>query len=147
MSVAKIIKESRGSWVGTMTLRLAWGPDQIETFQSNSKLVIEIPEHDSFANLRYRWSHEQADRYGEMLICGPTVAWCDTFHQCASVMHLLGEGEGFKVTGNYTWEGSPPWGWRIEITNPTPDSLLLEMTNISPEGEEELAVRAQYRRS
>lgn len=146
MAVPKVIKESRGSWIGTMTLRLAWGPDQIETFESDSKLVIEIPEHESFASLRYRWSHEQEDHFGEMLICGPTAGWCDTFHQGESVMQLLGDGDGFRVTGSYTWEGSPPWGWRVEITSPTSESLLLEMSNISPEGGEELAVRAQYKR-
>ena len=42
---------------------------------------------------------------------------------------------------------SPDWGWRIELEVTELDEFEMRMYNISPQGEEELAVQARYDRS
>lgn len=145
MAIPTVVMDSLGQWVGNS--KLNWRPEgEPIVEESNSTLEISFDAHDAYATLRYSWEQDGKPQFGEMLICGPSVGWCDTWHQSGSVMHLVGEGDGLRVLGSYSWEGSPPWGWRIEITNPVPDRLLLTMTNICPDGEEEWAVRGEYSR-
>lgn len=147
MAIADVIKNSKGKWIGPSKLQLVWSPDNIQLFDCESTLEITFGEHEKYATLRYEWAQEGEPQFGEMLICGNTVAWSDSWHQSGEVMLLKGEGTTHvSVTGEYQWQDNPPWGWRIELSNPESDQLLLLMTNISPEGEEDWAVEANYHR-
>ena len=50
------------------------------------------------------------------------------------------------LLGSYEAPPGPDWGWRIIITNPSNNRLQIIMYNCSPEGVEELAVQADYKR-
>jgi hypothetical protein len=47
------------------------------------------------------------------------------------------------ATGRYAAPPGPDWGWRIELVGEGPDVLVLRMLNITPDGEEALAVEAR----
>jgi hypothetical protein len=40
----------------------------------------------------------------------------------------------------------PPWGWRTEIAQPEPDRLVITHYNITPDGQEAMAIETDYRR-
>lgn len=50
------------------------------------------------------------------------------------------------VLGAYAAPPGPDSGWRIRIISPTSDRLEIRMFNISPDGDEALAVHATYQR-
>jgi hypothetical protein len=50
---------------------------------------------------------------------------------------------GVSVTGSYEAGSGPAWGWRIELQRAGAD-LMLTMYNISPGGQDYLAVAAVY---
>jgi hypothetical protein len=59
-------------------------------------------------------------------------------------MHLVGTDANCK--GSYQVEGYPEWYWRIVFSRDG-DTFKMTMFNISPEGEETLAVDAVYQRA
>ena len=148
MALPEVIKNSRGNWQGKSKLHISWKPEGQQVFECDSTLQIAFEDQEKFANLAYTWSHEGEPQFGAMLINGGTAGWTDTWHQGGEVMRLQGEGTThLSVTGEYSWEGSPPWGWRSELSNPAHGELMLTMTNISPDGTEEWAVSAVYHRA
>jgi hypothetical protein len=79
-----------------------------------------------------------------------TGAWVDSWHQSSKVMAFQGTIEStgtIDLRGSYEAPPGPDWGWRIVINAPSDDNLKLVMYNLSPEGEEELAVEANYKRA
>jgi hypothetical protein len=50
-----------------------------------------------------------------------------------------------SVKGYYKVKDHPDWGWRTDII-PKGDLLRIVMYNVSPEGEEELAVETDFSR-
>jgi hypothetical protein len=56
-------------------------------------------------------------------------------------------GDSIDVRGSYAAPPGPNWGWRTVIETPDDDSLRIVMYNVSPEGKEDLAVDAVYRRA
>jgi hypothetical protein len=51
------------------------------------------------------------------------------------------------LRGSYEASPCPDWGWRFVINAPSDNELKLAMYNVSPEGDEELAVAANYKRA
>jgi hypothetical protein len=49
--------------------------------------------------------------------------------------------------GSYEAPPGPDWGWRFVINAPSGSELKLVMYNVSPEGEDELAVEANYKKT
>ncbi|MFA6467302.1 MAG: DUF1579 domain-containing protein [Bacteroidota bacterium] len=77
-------------------------------------------------------------------------AWVDSFHNGTVIMYSQGSNhdDRFNVLGSYhVPDGSPPWGWRTEIFKPESDQLIIRMYNITPDGEESLAVETTYFRA
>ena len=84
------------------------------------------------------------DREGEMA----TVDWNDTWHakdsmRCAGTL----TSEALIVETSYSAGDGPDWHWRTEVRTPSGDELLIEMYNITPEGDEQIAVRLRAKRS
>jgi hypothetical protein len=78
------------------------------------------------------------------------VAWADTFHTGSSIM--LSEGPladdpeaPISVLGSYGPADSDPWGWRTTF-DIAASRLLVRHFNITPWGEEGLAVEFDYER-
>lgn len=76
-------------------------------------------------------------------------AWADSFHTGTSIMYSTAPAicADYTVLGSYgDGQGGPPWGWRTSIEQPDDDTLVITMTNISPQGEEAKAVETRYTR-
>lgn len=57
------------------------------------------------------------------------------------------EDERFGALGSYgAGAGGERWGWRTEVSQPDAEHLDIRMFNITPGGEEALAVEVNYRR-
>lgn len=76
------------------------------------------------------------------------AAWVDNCHNDTNIMNLTGRAMGtpFSATGSYTVPDGDPWHWRMEIEMPDGDHVVLTAYNISPAGEEALAVKTEYNR-
>ena len=77
------------------------------------------------------------------------ASWVDSWHSSAKPLALSGtvDGKGaINLYGTYEVPNHPDWGWRIIINAPE-DTLQIMMFNVTPEGEEDLAVQANYRKT
>jgi Protein of unknown function (DUF1579) len=76
-------------------------------------------------------------------------AWAESFGTGTSIMFSTGASHDPRLSmlGSYgDGQGGPRWGWRTEIEQPDDDALELRMYNITPTGDESLAVEVKYRR-
>lgn len=76
-------------------------------------------------------------------------AWAEDFGTGTSIMYSTGTpgDPRFAVLGSYgDGQGGPRWGWRTELEQVDDDHLTIRMYNITPEGQEALAVETCYRR-
>lgn len=154
MAIPKILKNASGEWRGTSKLHLSWLPKESNVQTSDSTVTVFPDQADSHVAIAYQWQHE-GEQCGTFLLCGSdtsgivTGGWTDSWHQNTAVMQLAGTGnedDHVKLAGTYQVEGHPDWGWRIEFERPSEDTLVMKMFNVSPDGEEEWAVSAEYRR-
>jgi hypothetical protein len=143
-----------GSWSGESRLFTPWMPNPESA--SNSTLVVSPAAKGNFLSFAYTWSHEGVDHEGLLLVGNAnkaeeaTAAWIDSWHMSGSVMQCKGsvdEPGVILLRGSYAVPPGPDWGWRIEVRSPSADELALLMFNISPEGGEDIAVQADYKRS
>ena len=74
--------------------------------------------------------------------------WIDSWHMSDKFMSCDGKyaGDSILMKGFYEVPNHPDWGWRTDIIFSDEDSFKIEMYNVSPEGEEDLAVEAVYNR-
>jgi hypothetical protein len=152
MSIPTRLAQSVGQWAGPSLL--SFGPDH-PTMSSDSTAIVAAVVNGTGRELRYAWSFEGKPQHGVMLIADDSgsgrcdIAWKDSF-QCANRIVLLtgahaGDGEA-NVHGSYPAPEGPDGGWRMTHEMPTPESLLLRMFNITPDGQEAWAVEASCRR-
>lgn len=140
-----------GDWEGSF--RLWFTPDE---------LACEAPQRGRIRSaLGGRFLiHEYESRYNDEPIEGVVMygyhldderwesAWVESFGTGTSIMFSTGTGaSGPDMQGTYgDGQGGPRWGWRTTLEQPDPDTLLITMFNISPQGEEARAVETRYAR-
>lgn len=76
-------------------------------------------------------------------------AWGESFGTGTSIMFSTGQvNDGrFTALGGYgASPGGERWGWRTEVSQPDAGHLNIRMFNLSPAGDEALAVEVNYRR-
>lgn len=150
MNVDEIKGKLIGRWTGHNVLRLSWmNPPE---YRSPSELTIAQAVGGKFLSLSYNWSHEDAPHEGLLLIGFDlekeivNASWADSWHSGTKPLALSGsvdERGAIDLRGTYEVPNHPDWGWRIVIETPE-DALQVVMYNVSPEGKEDLAVRADY---
>ena len=77
-------------------------------------------------------------------------AWGESFGTGTSIMFSAGRVDDgrFRALGSYAeGQGGERWGWRTELSQPDPEHLNIRMFNISPAGDEALAVEVNYTRA
>jgi hypothetical protein len=77
------------------------------------------------------------------------MAWVDTHHNGPAIMFSLGSAGSQRpsVLGSYpASDGSPDWGWRTELAVRDANTIVINAFNITPEGEEALAIETVYHR-
>jgi hypothetical protein len=139
-----------GDWEGSF--RLWFTPDE---------LACEAPQRGRIRSvLGGRFLiHEYESRYHDEPIEGVVMygyhmddgrwesAWVESFGTGTSIMFSTGDGAVPDVLGSYgDGQGGPRWGWRTMLEQPDPDTLVITMFNISPQGEALRAVETRYTR-
>src|SRR5262249_39660991 len=153
MTLNEIQNNLSGEWTGTNLLRQSWvtPPDT----HSSSRLSVRSVAKDKFLMFTYTWSHENVPHEGLILLGYDkgqgvaTAAWVDSWHMSAKIMSCQGsiDQQGvIDLRGTYEAPPGPDWGWRIIINSNLDRQLQIVMYNCSPEGEEDLAVQADYNR-
>ncbi len=144
---------SAGTWQGTSTLQ---DPGHIEPDSSPSMLTVTPLLDGRFVRMEYTWSYRGAPHAGSLLVGhqkkGATVSmhWIDSWHNSDNVMAMAGRAETstlLTAQGTYAAPPGPDWGWKIAVTPELDGRLRIVMYNISPEGQEFLAVEGEYARA
>jgi hypothetical protein len=153
MSLDEIKLYLIGVWAGENILRLSWMTPQ--EYHSLSELTVTPTVREKFLAFEYRWSHETAPHEGLLLVGYDAAqeivnaAWVDSWHSSTKPLALSGNVDRHKtidLRGTYEVPNHPDWGWHIVINIPEKDALQIVMYNVSPKGDEDLAVRADYKR-
>lgn len=148
-----LLNRSKGKWKGTKKLWLAPG-------KSSSESEITACVSDSAlgrcAVIDYIWTLKGERQQGHLVLNtdygkgAVQAAWVDSFHMATGIMILKGEftrPDTIDLTGSYPAPPGPDWGWRMVISAPDDHALNLINYNISPEGEEYLAIEVALKRS
>jgi hypothetical protein len=140
-----------GQWRATYKLR---DPGNTLSDDSDSTAVVTSVLDGRFVRVDYSWAFKGTPHEGSLLVgCQDdgtvTVPWVDSFHNGRNIMVSTGRitstGD-IDVRGSYEVPGHPAWGWRT-VLSATDRALSIVMYNVTPDGEEHLAVDAQYRRA
>ena len=96
--------------------------------------------------IEYTWVYENEEQSGILVIGENSIHWKDTWHQedrveCKFLENTWGI---FDVEYSYPAPPGPDWGWRIKLSQRPDQSIILQMTNIAPWGEEGRAVRMTF---
>ena len=140
-----------GNWSGSKSVWLT--PDSEEVV-SQTKLAIHKTINDKFLQLDYSWDMEGEPQSGTIILpanIGEEEAhsvWLDSWHTRHDMMVcVVSKAEGrVSMMGTYPAPPDEDWGWRLDLSQKSADSLRLQMYNISPECEECLAVDMQLSR-
>ena len=152
MRFDEIKSDLTGTWVGDNILRLSWMNPQ--EYHSPSELSVAQMVRGKYLALAYTWSHEDVPQEGLLLIGYDeknevaNAAWVDSWHASAKPLVLAGAVAGrgkIDLRGTYEVPNHPDWGWRI-VVGMDEEAVQITMFNVSPEGEEDLAVRADYKK-
>lgn len=104
--------------------------------------------HVEADRLEYTWSREGVEHRGTLALTDAGARWQDAWHQSEGVdcAPIAGSWALVAVTYNYRAPGTPDWGWRIFVCLRPSGELVLQMTNVTPWGEEARAVRMIFER-
>lgn len=161
MSGLQALARCAGTWLGTNRLH---DPHTNAPQDSPSTLTVTPILHGRFLRVDYTWVYDGAPQEGTLLIGYESAAeavtafWADTWHMGSAVLVCRGssapplpDGEGsLWVLGSYEAPPGPDWGWRTVIQPGAAGkdgTLQLSMYNITPGGEEHIAVEATYTRA
>ena len=93
--------------------------------------------------ITYTWVYENETKKGNFTFNESGARWFDSWHQqepvkCKDVSDAWGL---FTFKHTYDVPSIPSWGWQSKLSERPDGSLVLQMTNIAPWGEESRAVR------
>jgi hypothetical protein len=163
MSGLETLATCAGAWRGTSRLH---DPHTNSPEDSASNLTVTPILRGLFLRVDYTWAYQGAPQEGTMLIGyepkaeraqAVTAFWADTWHMGRAVLVSRGsstpappEADGsLNLLGSYPAPTGPDWGWRTMI-QPAAEgedgALQISMYNITPDGQEYIAVEATYTR-
>ena len=150
MTVPTSLLPLEGNWQGTNKL---WLDPTKPARESAGTAVLRLIAQGKFAILQYTWADAGQPQDG-VLIFGAeqdqvSASWVDSWHMQHKMMHCAGQVKTdgtVWVRGSYAAPPGPDWGWKIAIQPLPSDQFRLIMHNISPDGEEMLAVEVIYSR-
>jgi Protein of unknown function (DUF1579). len=154
MSVSEIFGKLIGEWTGANRLHAPWIAENPIT-DSDSKAKIEFSAQGRFLKIEYDWAFQGEKQEGLILLGieketnSVKAFWIDSWHMGDKFMVSEGtesENGTISLKGFYKVLDHPDWGWRTVLESENPSSFKITMYNVSPEGEESLAVEANYQR-
>ncbi|MDB4879789.1 MAG: hypothetical protein JWL60_1235 [Gemmatimonadetes bacterium] len=151
MRVPASMEHLVGEWTGTKRLWLAAG---LPSLDSAGTARVSRVGGGHFLSVSYEWVHEGTGQEGLLLLqCNEgkhagEASWVDSFHMSGSIMMLRGQYAGgiLNVLGSYPAPPGPDWGWRIIVDASDPARLRILMDNVSPAGQSDRAVEAEFTR-
>lgn len=152
MNLDDIKNNTVGVWAGENLLHLSWLTPT--DYVSLSEMTVATVVREKFLTFNYQWSHEDAPHEGLLLVgfdepqAAVNASWVDSWHSSQKPLALSGTIDAagaVDLRGTYEVPNHPDWGWRIVLTT-NDDALQMTMYNVTPEGAEDLAVRADYTR-
>lgn len=154
MSIPVKLQQLLGDWKGSNRLHLGdWGPTPLH--ESLGTATIRERVGGQFVEIAYTWEYEGKQKEGVIILGGDNKTdavkafWTDSWHLAHRTMLCDGleRSDGsVSVKGTYKVEGYPDWGWRTEVV-PGDAGFEYKMFNVSPEGEETLAVEMEMKRT
>jgi hypothetical protein len=153
MAVPTELSALIGEWDGINHL---WLSPEKPAQKSGAFAEVSTLARGQFIEIRYSWEYEHKPQEGVLIIGQGTspnalkAIWIDSWHMKDDFMICEGtiKTDGFvSVKGSYAAPPGPDWGWQITIEpQVNKGAFRFVMDNISPEGEEMLAVEAIYKR-
>jgi hypothetical protein len=152
MSARDMMIESVGEWSGSNRVWLSPGAPARE---SETSATIELAAGDGFALIKYAWQDEGTPQDGLLLVriapdaSPPDMVWIDSWHTGGKFMDFPGEegpDDRLSARGSYQAPPGPDWGWRVAISTEPNGTLRIQMDNITPDGQETLAVETLFTR-
>ena len=154
MSVPEILEKLVGRWHGVNRLHTTWIPEN-PVRETSSIATIELTARGRFLKIEYDWAFEEAVQEGLILIGDEKETdsikafWIDSWH--LSDKFMVSEGrletvDAISLKGFYSVPDNPDWGWRTIIEPDGHQTFKIIMYNVSPEGEETLAVEMELKR-
>ena len=153
MGVDQKLTDLVGNWKGTNRLHVPWMA--VPLLESDSTATVSTKMNGQFLSIEYTWSYQGEPQEG-MLVLGcdsdstaVQAVWTDSWHSKDVLMLCNGEASNdgkISVFGHYSVPDHPDWGWRTEITQ-VPDGFRYAMYNVTPEGEEQIAVETDFERA
>ena len=152
MSALEELVACAGRWTGTNRLS---DPSMNISDDSPSTAALTPLLNGTFVRMDYTWAYKGAAQEGSLLIgyqSGPAVVtahWVDTWHMGEAVMSCQGTSDAdgsIDVRGAYAAPPGPDWGWRITLRPSEGSALQLLMYNVTPDGQETVAVETEYTR-
>lgn len=138
MSTASALAGHQGAWTGTNKLWLEDPEDEPET----SPGTLTVSEQQVHITWAFRGKPHEGTCTLEEIEDSVAMSFTDSFH-AESGMDFMGEAfaDAVDVFGSYpVGDGGSDWGWRIVFDLESPERFLLRMYNITPDGDESLAV-------
>ena len=138
------------SWVGDHQGTALSGKSELWTDpMGNEAEVSDATLSVGADEIVYTWAYKGAEQSGELRWNGEALHWKDSWHQPEGVALALVSGHGSLIAAEYSYSAGtgPDWHWRIKLAERPDGTLVLQMTNIAPWGEEARAVRTVVRAS
>ena len=145
MNVVQFLSAMAGQWQGDYKL---WLDPSKDPALSDTTLVVKPTANHSYFLIHYNWMFQGQDKAGVFLLGGKDqqvqASWGDSFHMEPLPMICQGELDGDKLVmlGSYP-AGAEEWRWRTEFSLHA-GKLVMRAYNISPSGQEDIAVEAVY---
>ena len=153
MSLPENFQNLTGNWSGTNRLHVPWMEDD-PLKKSNFEALIKTVAGNNYLQIAYDWTYEGKPQDGVLTFGfekdseAVNSVWIDSWHQTADFMPSKDKGKNRKITfkGFYKVSDHPDWGWRTDIDIENKDAFKIVMYNVSPEGNEILAVEMFLKR-
>ena len=142
-----------GEWSGTNRL---WLTPTDPARESKTSGTIALAAGTGFVTINYKWEYDGKPQDGLLIVRNAAepspedMSWIDSFHTGGKFMMFRGEEdrEGrIAALTSYAAPPGPDWGWRIVVEAENADRVRIIMYNITPDGDEALAVEIDCSRA
>jgi len=140
MDMQRIDSAISGNWTGRGELWL--DPEGNKAEYHDCTLTLQNRQ------LRYTWQYDSKMNTGTIDFDEDGAIWKDSWHHPTPVRcQYVSDSWGlFTLKCTYEVPENPDWGWKINLSQRSDGTLVLQMTNIAPWGEEGRAVRMIFSR-
>jgi hypothetical protein len=153
MSIPNNFIKPEGRWSGVNRLHLPWMKEN-PLQESRTEAVVDFAAREKFVRFSYHWIYENERQEGLLLLSQKkdstevSAVWIDSWHNGDNYMALEGQTDDGRIElkGRYAVPDHPDWGWRIVVES-SAETFRFVMYNVSPDGEETLAVESDYQRA